>query len=262
MIPVKSKKTATSKQIAGIQRLGTLALLAILVFATPWALAQSSAAPAGTNLVETNPVQSHPQTTGPISHNYKLKKIDGTLNILVNPDGTWNFSGSSPKNLKGKDFDVTLALKSSTGAVILFHYVGDASNGIQFSKQGKNQILKDNFASFASSHQSTWEYRIYESAAGRRQLYEQQERKKAQLRREEEEARKRHQEQVAAQKKAELRAEEQAELAWEQKQQRQQQQSQAAASKSGGGGGGGGSSVGSVVGAIASGGLSSILSFL
>jgi hypothetical protein len=232
-----------SKQIFSIQRFSALALFAILVFAVSSATAQPAPA---TTPAEASPVVSHPATTGPIDHNYKLKKVDGTLNILVDPDGTWNFSGNT-KSFPGKDFDVTLALKNSTGAVILFHYIGDASHGIQFSKQGKNEILKENFASFASSHKSAWEYRLYESAAGKRVAYEAREKKREELKKAEEEARKRHDEKAAAEKRAELKAEEQAELKWEQQQAQQHQQS-----SSGGGGGDGGTSVGSILSSIGS----------
>jgi hypothetical protein len=233
-----------SKEIRVIQRFSTFALFAIVAFAVSSATAQTSPATTAAVPAESSTVVSHPATTGPISHNYTLKKVDGTLNILVDPDGTWNFSGNT-KAFPGKDFDVTLALKNSTGAVVLFQYIGDATHGIQFSKQGQNEILKENFASFAQSHKSAWSYRLYESAAGKRALYEAREKKKEEIRKAEEEAKKRHDEKVAAEKKAELKAEEQAELKWEQQQQAQQQQQQQSS-------GGGGTSVGSVLGTIGS----------
>jgi hypothetical protein len=239
-----------SKHISVIQRNSALALFAILVFAVSSAMAQTAPT---TTPAEASPVVSHPATTGPISHNFTLKKVDGTLNILVDPDGTWNFSGNT-KAFPGKDFDVSLALKNTDGAVILFQYVGDATHGIQFSKQGHNDILKENFASFAKSHKSAWEYRLYENSAGKRQLYEERLKKREELKKAEEEARKRHDEKVAAEKRKELKDEEQAELKWEQQHQAQQQQQS-------GGGGGGGSTVGSVlstVGAVAG----AVLSFL
>jgi vacuolar-type H+-ATPase subunit H len=238
-----------SKVILVVQRFSALALIAFVAIAVSSATAQPSPA---TTPAEASPVVSHPATTGPISHSYTLRKVDGTLNILVDPDGTWNFSGST-KAFPGKDFDVTLALKNSSGAVVLFQYVGDASHGIQFSKQGKNDILKENFASFASSHKSAWEYRLYESAAGKRAAYEAREKKREEIRKAEEEARKRHDEKVAAEKRKELKDEEQVELKWEAQQQAQQKQQQ--------GSGGGGSSVGSVLSTIGSA-IGSVLSFL
>lgn len=245
-----------SKVIPANKRCSALALFAILVFAVSSATAQTSPRPPAATPAEASPVASHPATTGPISHNFILKKVDGTLNILVDPDGTWNFSGNT-KAFPGKDFDVTLALKNSTGAVVLFQYVGDATHGIQFSKQGQNQILKENFASFASSHKSAWEYRLYENAAGKRQLYEERLRKREELRKAEEEARKRHDEKVAAEKRKELKDEEQAELKWEEQYQAQHPQQQQQQSS----GGGGGSTVGSVLSTIGSV-AGAVLSFL
>jgi hypothetical protein len=236
-----------------IKRFSALALIAILAFAVSSAMAQTSPTSTAAAPAETSPVVSHPATTGPISHNYTLRKIDGTINILVDPDGTWNFSGSTSKGFSGKDLDITLALKNSTGAVILFQWVGDASRPVQFSKQGQNQILKENFASFASSHKSAWSWHLYESTAGKRAEYEARERKREEIRKAEEEARKRHDEKVAAEKRKELRDEEQAELKWEQQQQAQQQQQSS--------GGGGGSSIGSVLGTIGSV-AGAVLSFL
>jgi hypothetical protein len=164
-------------------------------------------------LKEASPVQSYAAVSGPIVHNWTLKSVDGTLNIVVNEDGTWVFSGSGQKKEPGKDFDITLALKSNLGAVILFEYAGDASNGIQFSKEGQSNILKDNFASFAANHKTAWEYRLPLNSEGRAKLYEAREKKKEELKKEEEEAKKRHDEKVAAEKKEELKKEEQRELA-------------------------------------------------
>jgi hypothetical protein len=166
-----------SKQIFGIKRLSALALCTILAFAVSSAMAQTSpATPA-----ETSPLLTQPATPGPISHTFTLSKIDGKLNILVNSDGKWLFSGSSPKKFPDKDFDVSLALKNKSGAIILFEWAGNASNGIQFSKEGTSQILKDNFASFASGHHMAWDYRFSETAAGRAKLYEERMKKKAAL---------------------------------------------------------------------------------
>ncbi|MGO9316987.1 MAG: hypothetical protein ACLPXT_05320 [Terracidiphilus sp.] len=166
-----------SKQVFGIKRYSALALLAILVFAVTSTNAQTSP----TTPAETSTVLAAPATTGPISHTFTLSKIDGKLNILVNPDGKWLFSGSSPKKFLDKDFDVSLALKNSSGAIILFEWCGNASNGIQFSKEGTSRILKENFASFASGHHMAWDYRFTETAAGRAKLYEERMKKKEAL---------------------------------------------------------------------------------
>jgi hypothetical protein len=166
-----------TKHISVLTRCSALALCAILAFAVSSAMAQSSpAAPA-----ETSPLLTQPAAPGPISHTFTLSKIDGKLNILVNPDGKWLFSGSSPKKFPDKDFDVSLALKNKSGAIILFEWCGNASNGIQFSKEGTSHILKENFASFASGHHMAWDYRFSETAAGRAKLYEERMKKKEAL---------------------------------------------------------------------------------
>ena len=188
-------------QISGIRRHCALALFAILAFAVSSAMAQAQTAPPTATPQEASPAITHPPVQGPISHNYKLPKIDGTLNVTINPDGTWDFSGTG-KAFKHKDYDVSLALRNSAGEMVIFQYVGDASNGIEFSKQGQTLILKDNFASFAKGHSSSWAYRFSEDKEGRALAYEARMKKLEALRKEEEEARKKHDEKVAAEKKA------------------------------------------------------------
>ena len=187
-------------------------------------------------------VQATAAVTQPIVHNWQLKKLDGRINLVVNPDGTWIFSGSFKDKKPGDDFDVTFALKSSTGAVYLFHYEGDAASGVDFSKQGESPILKDDFPTFAH-HAWSGVYTFHLSAEGRKARYEAEEKKKEEIRRAEEEARKRHDEKVVAEKKAEEKQEAAAEVAWEE---------QYAREHSSGGGGGGGSSIAGVASTISS----------
>jgi hypothetical protein len=178
-----------------------------------------------------------------------MPKIDGTLNITINSDGTWDFSGTA-KAFPHKDYDVSLALRNSTGEMVLFQYIGDASNGIQFSKQGQTEILKDNFASFAKGHSAAWAYRFSEDKEGRALAYEARMKKLEALRKEEEEAKKKHEEKIAAEKKAAREREEKAQVAAEQAKQ-----------SSSGGGGSSVSSVMSTIGTVA-GIAGTILSFL
>ena len=91
-----------SMHITIIKRSSALALFVILAFTVSSAMAQTSPAATAAAPAEGSPVVSHPATTGPISHNYTLKKVDGTLNILVNSDGTWNFSDSTSKAFRAK----------------------------------------------------------------------------------------------------------------------------------------------------------------
>ncbi len=225
-------------RISEIRRHCALALLPILAFAVSSAVVQAQPAPPAAAPQEASPAITNPPVQGPISHNYKLPKIDGTLNITINPDGTWDFSGTG-KAFKHKDYDVSLALKNPMGEMVIFQYVGDASNGIQFSKQGQTTVLKDNFASFAKGHTSSWAYRFSEDKEGRALAYEARMKKLEALRKEEEEARKKHDEKVAAEKKAAREKEEREQVAAEQARARQQQQQSS-----------GGSSVGSTVGSV------------
>jgi hypothetical protein len=202
------------------------------------AKANASNANADLALVEATPLQPRPASPGPIHDSWHMRKMNGTANLVVNPDGTYIFSGMVNDKKPNHDFDITLALKSSLGSVIFFRYAADASNGVEWSKQGQSEILKDNFTTFAGKHQAAWAYTLPLSAAGKVKLYEEREKKREELRKEIEEAVKKQENKIAEQKKKELERHQQQEIA----QARQQQSS----------GGGGGSSLGSVLGTIGS----------
>lgn len=176
--------------------------------------------------------------TNPIVINWRMRKLDGNVNLTVNPDGTWLFSGGFKDHKRDQDWDITFALKDRSGAIFLFHYEGDASQGVQFSKQGESPILKDDFKSF---EHYTWAASagFHLSAAGRKARWEAQQRKFERIQKEELEARKRHDEQLMAEKEREERAEAQAEAQWEENFARQHQ--------GGGPSSGGGSNFGSDV---------------
>jgi hypothetical protein len=130
------------------------------------ASAQPNALDANT---EACPLMHAPPATGPIAINWSFKKGQGSTNLTVNPDGTYVFSGQYSGKKPNKDFDIALALKASTGAILLFHYVGDAANGAQWSNQGQSDILKDDFAQFAGKTDWTAEYHFSASTRpGRR----------------------------------------------------------------------------------------------
>jgi hypothetical protein len=211
-----------------LSTLRAVALLAVSVFAADSAIAQTPSTT--TTPTETSGIQQQPPAPGPISHSWHMKKVNGTANIVVNPDGSYIFSGQVNDKKPNRDFDITLALKSNLGAVVLFEYAGNDANGAQWSKQGQSDALKEDFSTFAGKHETAWAYTLPLSSEGRAQLYEERERKKAELRKEEEEAKKRHEEKVAAEKKRELEKEQQQEVS-------EQQNSN-------------GSSVGSVLGTI------------
>jgi hypothetical protein len=190
---------------------------AALTKASPTTTATATATKAGPSsaVAESSPVEHLAATTGPININRKLKKLNGKFNLLVSADGTYAFSGEFPDKKPGLDWDITVGLRSNLGAVILFDYVGNAANGVEFSKQGQSGVLKDNFASFSGPHDITWNYCFHLSSQGREKRYREEERKREELRREEEEARKRHDEKLAAQKREEQKKLAQQELAQE-----------------------------------------------
>lgn len=204
------------------------ALTAALLLLTPCAaLAAPDPSPSVTAapsapaapVVETQPVASAPAqpVTQPIVHNIKLHSLHGNINLTVNPDGSYSLSGGFAEHKPGQDFDITIGLKSSLDQTVLFHWEGDAGNGVQFSEQGQSLVLKDNFANFAQGHAYNWEYKLDESAAARREHAEEVKRAREKREEEEKEAIAKHKKEVAEEKKQEARAEAEAELKWEKK---------------------------------------------
>jgi hypothetical protein len=119
------------------------------------------------------------------------------------PDGKWLFSVQETDKMQGKDLEIALALQSRDGGVYMFHLAADASNGVEKSKEGRSDILKDAFNTF-SAHNYAVELSFPETKEGKAKLYEEQEKKKEKLRKEEKEAKERHDEKLAAEKKADL----------------------------------------------------------
>jgi hypothetical protein len=232
-----------TKHITAIKGLPLLAVFAAAVLVANLANAQAPATgtPAPT---EATPANTPPPTppAKPIVINWKLHKLDGNVNITINPDGSSDFSGGFKDKKPGDDWDISIAVKSSTGATIVYHYEGDAANGIQFSKTGSSAFLKDDFSNFASKHTWSGSYKFHLNAAGRRKHYEEMEAKRKKLHEEEEAAIRKHDEQLLKQKKTEEKAEAKAELQWEENYSQQHGQDAAPSS-----GGGGGSSIGSTI---------------
>ena len=102
---------------------------------------------------EITPIHHAPPSKGPIVVNWHFKKKAGLANLIVNPDGTYLFSGKYTHKVPNKDLEIVIALKSALGGVFLFHYLGHVSSGgVQWSKQGQSAILKDDFKTFAGKH--------------------------------------------------------------------------------------------------------------
>jgi hypothetical protein len=198
-----------------IKFMRTVALFAICIFLVNLSLAQSPAAGTPAPNESTPATQATVAPSKPIVVNWTLKKLDGKVNIVVNPDGTWIFSGGFKNKKPNDDWDISIGIKSITGAIYIFHYEGDAAQGVEFSKQGSSTILKDDFSTFAHNGWSG-SYNFHISEAARRAHYEAMERKREALRKEEEEARKRKDEKLVAEKKAEEKKQAQEEVAYEQ----------------------------------------------
>jgi len=199
---------------------------------------------------EAAPVVAMPAASGPVTINWTFKRATGRANLTFNPDGTYLFSGTSSGQHPKKDIDVALALKASNGAIMVFHFVGDAAHGTQWSKQGRSVILKDNFALFSHGYHWSGSIRFHESAAARRAEYEARERKREELEKRAMEARERHDEKVEKEILAQLEGLRR-EVATKEREHHERQSSS----------GDDGSSVGSVIGTIG-GVLGSVLSFL
>jgi hypothetical protein len=193
-----------------------------------------------------SPVTATPAaaTPAPLVVNWGFKHgTAGNMNLTVNPDGTWLFSGQYTGHKKNKDFDITLALKASTGAIMLFRFAGDSANGTQWSKQGKSSFLSDDFSLFAGNVHWHAAYHFSESAAGRRAAYEARERKREEAWKKYEDAKARKDAKLEAENKAlldQLKHEDAQDIA----------QAQQAPASGGGGGGGAGSIVNSAVSAL------------
>ena len=139
----------------------------------------------------------------PAADTWKLSNLDGSINLIINPDGTWIFAGGFKDHRKNQYFDVSLAIKSSKGAVYLFHYEGDAANGITFSRQGESSVLKEEFKTL-HIHRWVGSYALLSDATGRRAHYEAEQRKLEEIRKAEAEGRKAHRQQIVI---AKIRAE-------------------------------------------------------
>jgi hypothetical protein len=194
----------------------TLSLFAFSLFFAHSALAQAPETPAkeksGVSKENTG-VHHQDPASGPIVVNWSMKKVDGSANLTVNPDGTYLFSGNVKDKRKNHDFDISMALKSSLGGIIVFHFSGNDTEGVQWSKQGKSTILKENFKTFAGKIDWAGEWRTPLTSKGITKLYEEREAKKKKLKKEEAEARKKHDEKVAQEKKEEREKVEQEEVA-------------------------------------------------
>jgi hypothetical protein len=233
-----------TKYITAIKGLSLLAVVATIALVANLANAQAGTPATGTPApTESTKAMTPPPTppAKPIVINWKLKKLDGNVNLTINPDGSSDFSGGFKDKKPYDDWDITIAVKSSTGAIAVYHWEGDAGNGVQFSKTGSSAFMKDDFSEFASKHTWSGVYGFHLTKEGKRKHYEEMEAKRKKLHEEAEEAIKKHDEKLLKQKEQQEKQEAQVEAKWE--------ENYASQHPSGGGGGGGSvlSSIGSTV---------------
>ena len=87
----------------------------------------------------------------------KEKKCKGDANLTLNPDGTWNFTGSFPWSEQGSHLDLVMGVKDSKGTLIIFTTSTlSTREGYIWNKQGKNQTIKDNFSYFEDKYHWYW----------------------------------------------------------------------------------------------------------
>jgi hypothetical protein len=137
---------------------------------TAWALSggaafATTAPPVVNNLLsglppaETTPVHHATPTNDlgaakePIVVNWQFSSGRGLAHLIVNPDGTYLYSGHYTDKPWTAHLSVTIALKSRLAGVYLFRYVVNLENPpFEWSREGKSAILKDDFKSFAGPH--------------------------------------------------------------------------------------------------------------
>jgi hypothetical protein len=181
------------------------------------------------------PAASTPAAPQPITVQWTFKDGKGDANLLLNPDGSYIFSGTYHPHKQYKDFDISFALKASTGAIFIWRFSGDASNGVRWSKQGKHSILAEDMALFTTHIRWHSSYHFSESRAGRRHEYDVREVKREEAWRRYEEAKNRHDGKLEAENRQLLAALQREEVA-----PAAQAQPQASSPSGSSGGGGGG----------------------
>ena len=101
-----------TKYITAIKGLPLLAVLAVAFLVASLANAQTGTPTTGTPApTEATPATTPPPTppTKPIVINWRLHKLDGNVNITINPDGSSDFSGGFKDKKPGDDWDISIA---------------------------------------------------------------------------------------------------------------------------------------------------------
>lgn len=128
--------------------------------------------------VETTPVRHAKHSNGPLVINWQFTKARGAMNLIVNSDGTYLFSGNykglppwEPQANITYDFSILLALTSSLGGMILFRYRGLANGHVLWSEHGRSATLKDDFKTFATKLDYAGRYHVGLTSSGKSNLY-------------------------------------------------------------------------------------------
>lgn len=91
----------------------------------------------------------------------KENKCKGDANLTINPDGSWNFTGSFPWSEQGSHMDFVMGVKDSKETLILFTASANSTvNGYVWNKQGNNRTIKDNFSAFEEGFHWYWKARV------------------------------------------------------------------------------------------------------
>ena len=158
-----------------MKRLRIAALLAVWGFLAGSAFAAppppgAVPSPATLAVTERLPVQHAPAAKGPIVVNWRFKNKSGSVNLTVNPDGTYLFSGTYNRPQQYQDLDVVLALKNHLGGAFVFEEVVPIGamphGGLRWSKTGREAVLKDDYKTFGAGHDWAGYYRLRLSTDG------------------------------------------------------------------------------------------------
>jgi hypothetical protein len=73
----------------------------------------------------------------------------GSIDVTINQDGTYHFSGKMPRPKEFWGIDVVIAMIDNRYHSFVFEYIGASG---KWSKKGTNTALKDNFKSFLDKY--------------------------------------------------------------------------------------------------------------
>src|ERR1700722_9804295 len=157
--------------------LGAFSVLALQVLAqAPPAKEMQQVPNQDTQLRKGNSGKQHGESKGatePIVDNWTIKEAErndangklggqqsggkvGTAKLTLDPNGSWDFSGSTERGFGMCHFNIVFGVKSSEGTVVAFKHSAylNPKNAQSFTwqKKGQSPVLKKNFKAFAKDH--------------------------------------------------------------------------------------------------------------